>query len=88
MTSIIARLSSRHTAHSIELAIAWHFAENLVSTYARRHAIDLDRVLVTLHRCIAARCEVLQITEDQVKSALMELRAAAVRFSVQDSMHD
>ncbi len=80
--SIIARLSIRHTAHSLELAIAWHFAESLVSAYAQRHGVDLDRVLATLHRCIVARCDALQISESQVRSALTDVRAAAVKVEV------
>lgn len=83
IASLIARLSSRHTSHSLELAVAWHFAESLVIAYAQAHGVDLERVLTTIHKCVLAMCDALQITEVEVTSALTDLRASAVRFEDQ-----
>jgi len=86
--TIITTLCNRHSAHALDLAVAWHFADRLVASYAQQCAVSMDRIIETRRECVMTRACSLGLVESDVLSALLDLRASAVRTHVLDNPAD
>lgn len=86
--TIITTLCNRHSAHALDLAVAWHFADRLVASYAQQCAVSMDRIIETLRECVMTRACSLGLVESDVLSALLDLSASAVRTHVLDDPAD